>query len=468
PARFARSMFAPLTWSAHRVADLLAPARRIPGPRASYPGELIVRLRRNRLAFFGEMARHGDVTRIHLGPQPIALLMHPDDIRRVLVTEQRNFLRGRAVERTELLLGKGLLTSEGELHLRQRRLMQPAFHRERIAAYGSVMAAYARRLADSWRDGQVLDAHAAMMQLALAIAGRTLFDADVEGEARVVAEVMERSLRMFSMAVLPLGRALASLPLPWVREFHRARGHMDALIFRLIAERRARSDVEHPDLLSLLLAARDAEGDGGGMDDRQLRDEIVTLLMAGHETTANWLTWTWYLLARHPHVEACLHAELDDVLRGRPPEPDDVARLPYTRNVLSESLRLYPPAWALERRAIADFEAGGHRIRKGTQVIVSQYLVHRDPRWWHEPERFDPTRWAEPADATRPKFAYFPFGAGTRLCIGEHFAWMEAALVLATLAQRWRLRYARSQPPVPEPLITLRPRGGLPVLLERR
>jgi cytochrome P450 len=462
-------MLSQLALSARRLSNLLAAPGLIPGPRFNYPGHSIIRLATDKLALFGEMASHGDVTQIKIGPQPVALLMHPDDIRRVLVTQQRNFYKGRAVERTELLLGKGLLTSEGELHLRQRRLIQPAFHRERLAAYGQVMADYAQRTSTAWQDGESLDVHEAMMKLTLAVAGRTLFDADVEGNAHEVAEAMDLSLRMFSYALLPFGVLLEHVPIPWVRDLHRARRRMDALIFRIIEERHAAGDEDRGDLLSMLLRARDAEGDGTGMSDRQLRDEIVTLLMAGHETTANWLTWTWYLLSQHPEVEARLHEELDRVLlNSRAPTVDDVPRLEYTRRVLAESLRVYPPAWAVERRALEDFEVGGHVIRKGTFVVASQWLVHRDPRWWSEPERFNPDRWAPEQEAMRPKFAYFPFGAGTRICIGEHFAWMEAMLLLATLAQRWRVHYDGAEAPVPEPLVTLRPKGGLAARLERR
>ena len=462
-------MLTQLAHSARRLSNLLmAPPTLIPGPRLKYPGHSIVWLATDKLGLFGEMARHGDVTQIQIGPQPVALLMHPDDIRRMLVTEQRNFHKGRAVERTELLLGKGLLTSEGELHLRQRRLIQPAFHRERLAAYGQVMADYAQHTSDSWRDGQTLDVHEAMMKLTLVVAGRTLFDADVEANAPEVAEAMELSLRMFNYALLPLGIMLERAPIPWVRALHRSRRRMDALIFRIIEERHAAGNEDRGDLLSMLLGARDAEGDGKGMDDRQIRDEIVTLLMAGHETTANWLTWTWYLLSQHPEVERRLHEELDGVLSGRAPSVDDVPRLEYMRRVLAESLRVYPPAWAVERRALEDFEAGGHLIRKGTFVLASQWLVHRDPRWWSEPERFNPDRWTPEQEAMRPKFAYFPFGAGTRICIGEHFAWMEAMLILSTLAQRWRVRYKGTEAPVPEPLVTLRPKGGLRGRVERR
>jgi cytochrome P450 len=459
-------MLSTLAQSARRL--FAPPSSHIPGPRARYPGQHIVWLATDKLALFREMAAHGDITRIRIGPQPVVLVMHPDDIRKVLVTQQRNFHKGRATERTKLLMGQGLLTSEGEFHLRQRRLMQPAFHRERLATYANVMLEAAQHTGANWRDGTNVDVHDAMMKLTLGVAGRTLFDADVDGNAHDVAEAMELSLRMFSYAILPLGALLEHAPIPWVRDLHRSRKRMDTFIYRMIDERRANGYHDRGDLMSMLLAARDAEGDGGGMDDVQLRNEVVTLLLAGHETTANWLTWTWYVLSRTPDVESRLHSELDRVLDGRAPMLSDVPRLEYLRRVLSESLRMYPPAWSLERRAIDDVQVGDHVIRKGTIVLTCQWLVHRDPRWWNEPERFDPDRWTPEAEALRPKFSYFPFGAGTRICIAEHFAWMEAMLVMATLAQHWRARYESSNAVIPEPLVTLRPKGGLRVRLERR
>lgn len=440
---------------------------RPPGPRSRYPGQLLKRLATDRIGLFADMARHGDVTRMKTRPgRSVYLLMHPDDIRRVLVTEQRSFVKGPSLSSTKWLLGEGLLTSEGAAHLRQRRLVQPAFHKERLAAYAEIMSSHAAKLGASWRDGETVDVHEAMMRLTLAIACRALFDADVEGDARDVAEALDLFMRLFGYAILPLGMTIQYAPLPWVRDLHRARRRMENLIARLIEERRA-SASDRGDLLSMLVAARDTEGDGGGMTDRQLRDEVVTLMMAGHETTANALSWAWYLLSRHPHVEEKLHEEVDRVLGGRLPTFDDLPALAYTRNVLAESMRLYPPSWILERLAVQDFEAGGYTIPRGSLVLASQYLVHRDPRWWPEPERFDPDRWEEPAP-DRPRFAYFPFGGGTRICAGEHFAWTEGTLVLATLAQRWRLRYVGDAEPIPEPLVTLRPKHGLPMRLVER
>jgi len=441
-------------------------AARPPGPKQRYPGQFLVTLATDKLALFEGLARNGDVSQIRIGPARVALLSHPDDIQTMLVAKQRSFVKGRALDVSKVLLGEGLLTSEGEHHLRQRRLIQPAFHRERLASYGASMTEAADGLQRQWHDNERLDVHEQMMRVTLAIAGRTLFDADVDRDAHDVAEALELSLRMFNRAILPMGAIFEYAPIPWVRELHRARRRMDALIHRLIDERRAEAR-DRGDLLSMLIAARDYEGDLTGMSDKQLRDELITLMLAAHETTANALTWTWYLLSQNQAAEATLHEELDRVLGGRLPTAADLPKLSYTRQVLAESMRIYPPAWAVERRAVEDVEIGGYTIREGTLVLACQYFVHRDPRWWRAPERFHPERWAEPV-ADRPKFAYFPFGAGTRICIGEHFAWMEGTLVLATIAQRWRLRYEEATPPVPQPLVTLRPRDGLAMRLIAR
>jgi cytochrome P450 len=436
------------------------------GPRARYPWQPIVSLATDKLSLFRGMAKHADVSQIVIGPQKVVLLNHPDDIQQLLVTKQRSFVKGRALETTKILLGDGLLTSEGEHHLRQRRLIQPAFHKDRLASYGAAMIDLAARMQEGWRTNERRDIHEQMMRVTLAIAGRTLFDADVDGDANDVAETLELSLRMFNHAILPMGILLEYIPIPWVRRLHRSRRRMDALIHRLIEERRAEAR-DRGDLLSMLIAARDDEGDHTGMTDQQLRDELVTLMLAAHETTANALTWTWYLLSQNPDAEAALHRELDTVLEGRAPTVADLPRLIYTRQVLAESMRIYPPAWAVERRATEDVEIGGFTIRKGTVVLACQYFVHRDPRWWRDPERFSPERWVDQT-AQRPKFAYFPFGAGTRICVGEHFAWMEGTLVLAAVAQRWKMRYEETEAPTPQPLVTLRPRDGLPMRLVAR
>jgi cytochrome P450 len=317
-----------------------------------------------------------------------------------------------------------------------------------------------------------VDAADEMMRLTLAVVGKTLFDADVEREAPEIGGALTEAFHAFGFAVLPLGELLQRVPfLPPVRRFNRARARLDATIYRIIDAHRAdeRAGRDRGDLLAMLMAADDdgPGGRGGGMTDRQLRDEAMTIFLAGHETTANALTWSWYLLSQHPEAEARLHAELDAVLGGRPPAPGDAARLPYTRAVLAESMRLYPPAWVIGRRATEPYTVRGETLPARTVVLVSQYVVHRDPRWWPDAEAFRPERWAAEAPE-RPKFAYFPFGAGTRVCIGEQFAWMEGVLLLATIAQRWRLRLAPGHPVAPQAIITLRPRHGMRMVVESR
>jgi cytochrome P450 len=336
-----------------------------------------------------------------------------------------------------------------------------------VAGYADVMAGYAEREARRWRDGATMDVAEAMMRLTLAIAGKTLFDADVEAEAREIGAAITAAMGAFEFSLLPFSERLERIPLlPYRRRFERARDRLDATIYRLIAERR-RDPRDRGDLLSMLLLARDAAADGGGMTDEQLRDEVMTLFLAGHETTANLLTWTWYLLSRHPEAERRLHDELRAVLGDAAPTAADVARLPYTRQVLAESLRLFPPAWTIGRKSLVPYEVGGYELPPETLFLASQFIVHRDPRWYRDPERFDPERWRPAEAAARPRFAYFPFGAGTRVCIGEQFAWLEGALVLAAIARHWRLRPAPGQRIALQPSITLRPRHGLRMVAER-
>ena len=438
-----------------------------PGPPARFPGYTMLEFARRRLPFLVESAeRYGDIVFFKVGNERIYLFNHPDLIRDVLVTNQKNFTKSRALVRAKKVLGEGLLTSEGEFHLRQRRLAQPAFHRDRIAAYALSMVDCARRTASRWRANQTLDVHDEMMKLTLAIVARTLFSADVEGEAAEIGEALTTAFAAFNIGVLPFSELLEKLPLPYIKRFDAARARLDETIYRIIDERRATGE-DKGDLLSMLLLAQDTEGDGGGMTDTQVRDEAMTIFLAGHETTANALSWTWYLLSQHPEIEARFHREVD-ALGDRLPGPADMPLLPYTRMVLAESMRLYPPAWAVGRRAINDFEAGGYLIPARSMVLMSQYIMHRDPRFHPEPERFDPDRWLPQVASARPKFSYFPFGGGTRICIGEQFAWMEGVLILAAIAQKWRLRYTGSFPPEVEPRITLRPRGGVPMRVEAR
>ncbi len=438
------------------------------GPTARYPFQFLVEVARNPLAMMIAMAEeYGDIAHYKIGPQHLFLFNHPDLIRDVLVTNQKNFHKSRGLERAKRLLGNGLLTSEGEFHLRQRRLAQPAFHRQRIAAYAATMTDFAGRTRSQWKNGATVDMHVEMMRLTLGIVAKTLFDADLDSEAAEIGGAMTAAFESFNYAMLPFTEYLDRLPIPAVRRFNAARDRLDRTIYRMIGERRA-SGEDRGDLLSMLLLAQDTEGDGTGMSDAQLRDEALTIFLAGHETTANALTWTWYLLSQHPEVEARLHAELATALGGRLPAFEDLQRLPYTRMVLAESMRLYPPAWAIGRRALNEFEAGGFTVPAGSVVLMSQYIMHRDPRFFPDPERFDPERWTPEAQTERPKFSYFPFGGGARVCIGEQFAWMEGILLIAAIAQQWRMQLVPGHVVDLQPLITLRPRYGMRMTLERR
>jgi cytochrome P450 len=329
------------------------------------------------------------------------------------------------------------------------------------------MTEMAARTASRWRDGETLDISQEMMRLTLAIVAKTLFDADVEAEADEIGAALTAVMELFDMLLMPFSELLEKLPLPHVRRFRRAKERLDATIYRIIEERR-QSKEDRGDLLSMLLSARDEEGDGGGMSDLQVRDEVMTLFLAGHETTSNALTWTWYLLSEHTEVEAKLHAELDAVLEGRPPAFEDVARLRYTEMVLAESMRLYPPAWAIGRLALKDYEVGGYTIPAKSLVLLSQYVTQRDERFFPEPARFDPERWTPEAKEARPQFSYFPFGGGPRRCIGEGFAWMEGVLLTAALAQRWRMRLIPNHRVETNAVITLRPKYGMRMTMEKQ
>ncbi|MCI0527418.1 MAG: cytochrome P450, partial [Nitrospira sp.] len=364
-----------------------------PGPKRRLPGSLLLKFRRNPVKFLLNMARdYGDIAHFQLGSYHLFLLNHPDYIKDVLVTHYRNFAKSRALEMAKRLLGEGLLTSEGDFHLRQRRLAQPAFHRQRITAYGEVMTRYGVQIREQWQDGATLDIAQEMMRLTLSIVGKTLFAADVESEAGEIGEALTVAVNMFSRVTVPFAELLEKLPLPSNRRFWKARERLDTTICRMIQEHRTKG-VDQGDLLSMLLLAQDAEGDGGSMTDMQLRDEAMTLFLAGHETTANALTWTWYLLSQNPDIEAKLHTELDAVLGGRLPTVEDLPQLQYTEQVFKESMRLYPPAWAMGRRVLQDYEIDSYIIPANSIVIMSQYIMHHDSRYYPNPYVFDPQRW---------------------------------------------------------------------------
>ena len=424
---------------------------------------------RNPPAFLEKAARDcGDIARFRLVHHNAYLLNHPDWIKEVLVTNQANFTKSRMLERARVLLGDGLLTSEDEFHRRQRRMVQPAFHRDRLAGYAASMVDCAARCQDQLQSGAEFDVSQLMMRLSMAIVARALFSADIESEADEISEALGQVFKLFEALLMPFSQWLEKLPLPSVRRFERARDRLDKTVYRLIAERRA-SGRDTGDLLSMLLLSQDEEGESRqGLTDKQVRDEALTLLLAGHETAANALIWTWYLLSQNPDAEAKLYAELDRVLAGRLPVLDDLPQLRYTEGVFAEALRLYPPAWAIGRRAKQEFSIGEYKIPARSIVLMSPWVVHRDARWFSDPLKFAPERWQTAEIETRPKFSYFPFGGGARLCIGERFAWMEGVLVIATLASRWRLRMAPGQRVDTQARITLRPKYPMRMIVEQR
>jgi cytochrome P450 len=423
--------------------------------------------RRDALGYLAAAAReHGDVVHFRLGPRRLFLLTHPEQVKDVLVTHHGRFT-GLAFEAGKRIIGEGLLSAQGEAHRRQRRLVQPAFHRERLAAYGETMAAHARRWCERRRDGEVVAIREEMMQLTLGVIGETMFGTAELAAADDVRELIDAALALFGPVTFAFAALVERLPIPASRRFVRARARLDARVYALLRERRA-GPVDRGDLLSMLLLAQDAEGDGAGLTDRQVRDEVVTIFLAGHETTASALTWSWALLAQHPDAEARLHAELDAVLGGRTPTAADLPRLPYTAGVFAETLRLYPTVSMVFRRALEPHPVGAYVVPAGGIVVLSQFVTHRDARFFPDPEAFEPDRWRPEARAGRPRHAYFPFGGGPRVCIGEGFAAMEGALVLAAIAQRWRPVLVDAAPPALDPRFQTRPSDALRMRLVRR
>jgi cytochrome P450 len=423
--------------------------------------------RRDPTGFLGKLASLGDVAYFRMAQQPAYFINDPEMIRDLLVVNAHKFHKGRALKRAKALLGEGLLTNEGQSHLRQRRMIQPAFHRQRIADYAKLMVEYGEKMSDAWADGEVRDIDKEMMHLTLQIVGKTLFSADVENEANEVGRAMTTIVELFNFLLLPFSDWLQRFPLPQSKRFRHARDTLDSIIYGMINERR-KSGEESGDLLGMLLAARDDE-DGSPMTDEQIRDEALTLFLAGHETTANALTWTWMLLSRNPEKEAKLHEELDNVLSGSSATIDDLPNLKYTEAVLAESMRLYPPAWAIGRLAMEEHEFGGYKIPMGALLLLSPYITHRDGRYWPQPDGFIPERWeSQSVKEAGQKYIYFPFGSGIRRCIGEGFAWTEGVLLLATLGRKWKLRLVPEQKIGLQPMITLRPRFGMKMRIEER
>lgn len=461
-----------------------------PGPsfvRRAITGQIF---RSSTIAFLRANATlYGDLVHFRAAGRHVFQLNHPTLVQEMLVRDAPHHHRGIVMQRARFVLGDGLLTSEEPLHLRQRRLTQPAFHRDRIAAYGSVIGDYALQMTSSWQPGAVRDLHRDMLLLALRIVSKCLFNADVESEARNISSAVDAFMGFLPLAFLPFSAQITRLPLPLMRRICRGEAELDTLIYNLIRQRRASGAAQNADhdaglgdLLSMLIATVDTEGTGS-MTDRQVRDECLTLLLAGHETTANGLSFALWLAALHPEWQQRLRDEAQQVLGGEAATAADYMRLPLTWQHFAETMRLYPPVWVTARTAAEPYTFRGVSIPKGSLLIAPQIVIHHDQRWWPDPERYDPGRFAGQApaqraqesasrdDTARPRFAWFPFGAGTRQCIGEGFAWMEGVLALATILRDWRVSLPAGHNSTTleiQPRITLRPKAGVMLQLHRR
>jgi cytochrome P450 len=440
--------------------------RRPPGPKPHFLVGNMPLASRDPLNVLTRWAReYGDVFYYRAGWIHVYFFNRPDLIEFVLIRNSSNLLKDRVVQNSRWLFGNGLLTSEGEEWKRQRRLTQPAFYRERIASYATLMTGYTEEMLSSWQDGATVDVHQQMMNLTLRIVVRALFGVEAE-ETASISEALNMMMRHTAGVRLLLPPWARHFPVPGMGNVRRAVAELNDAVAQIINVRQARADSNAQDLLSILILARDE--DGSAMSANEVRDQVLTFLVAGHETTALALSWTWYLLSQNSDVENKLHQELDNVLGGKLPTLNDLPSLIYTDRVIKESMRLYPPAWSLAREVSKEFEVEGYRIPSGSNVVMSQWILQHDPRFFMDPMRFDPDRWGTEPCQKLPRFAYFPFGGGSRQCIGAGFAMTEAVLILATIAMRFKLRIADAPPVIPVPSFTLRPKYGIRMNLRPR
>ena len=464
-----------------------------PGLRFNLPFYYFARFfdRTNPILLFEHLRKYGRAAHYRILASHVVLLNDPGDIREVLVDKANLFIKERTQKRMKILLGEGLITADGETHKRHRRIAAPAFHRQRIQAYAATIVDHAAAMRDQWQPDVQIDIAAEMMRLALQITARTLFDTEVTPEIHTINDEANAVMEMYNnLVAMPRAEDLLRwrIPIPVLTRFRKSKARLDSVVDALISQKTiaakqagsARAAGEGSsiggDLLSMLIAAKDddpSQPSSQKLNSEELRDEVMTIFLAGYETVANALAWTWLLLGQNPEAESRLHQELDRVLQdssgnARLPTLEDLPSLPYTEMVLAESMRLYPPAWAMGRQATEDVDIGPYRVPRGTYLLFSQYIVHRDPKYFPDPLAFHPERFTAEAKAQRPKFAYFPFGGGGRQCIGESFAWMEAILVLATLAQHWHLKVVGNHPIALQPKITLRPKHGIQVIPEPR
>jgi cytochrome P450 len=420
---------------------------------------------------------YGDICHFKFGRQHIYLLNNPDYIEGILIRDHKNFIKSRGLQVSKRLLGDGLVTSEGEYHDRERRLIQPAFHPNRIKGYGDIMTNHAVRMQERWKDGSTLDIHKEMMHVTSEIISKAVLGSDINAEEDDVGVALQTCMEYFNRLQMPFGELIEKIPiLPINKGYQSAKKKLDSIVYAMIKEHRdneSKGVYHKEDLLYTLLQAQDTEAGIGRMTDLQLKDEVMTIFLAGHETTSNALTWTFYLLSQNPTAEDRLYAGLCSVLGDkdakRVPTVEDIPKLEYTEKVFRESMRLYPPAWTLGRRVINDYKVDKYLIPAGSIILMSQYVMHHDSRYFSDPDVFYPDRWTKEARLHLPRFSYFPFGGGIRGCVGEPFAWMEGILLsLATICRHWKMHHDRDHKVGLKPLITLRPKYGMRMRLERR
>jgi cytochrome P450 len=479
-----------------------------PGPTSKLPLGLFINFLRDPLSILDNISqRYGDISHLKFGKQNIYLINHPDYIKDVLVTYNSNFIKSRGLQLAKQVLGEGLLTSEGELHHKQRQLMQPLFQSDQITKYANIMTDYTLRMSNRWHESEIIDIHKEFMQLTLSIISKAFLDVDIEEDkTKEIGKYVTTLIEYFNRTRIPFAKAVEKLPLPSNIRFHHAKKQLDAIIYHIIDKHRTsitaatsnngsnnldeeksqhREGYYHKDLISLLLQGEtDAfvssinkkgkfRNNTSSFKHNLVRDNVTTIFLAGHETVANALTWTFYLLSQNPKEGEILHQEIDSVLgdnsnKDRVPTIKDISKLEYTERVFAESMRLYPPAWAIGRQAINNCKIGKYTIPAGSSILMSQYLMHRNPHYFPQPERFDPERWTPQEKARRPRFSYFPFGGGPRSCIGESFAWMEGILLIATIVQHWNMRHEPGHLVVLQPLVTLRPKYGMLMKVAKR
>jgi cytochrome P450 len=464
-----------------------------PGPTYKLPGKLLRQFIRDPINTLSTIAReYGEISYFKLGPEHVYLINNPDYIEKVLIYDHRNFKKGKRLQTAKIVLGEGLVTSEGDFHNHQRRLIQPIFHPKQIMIYSNIMTDYAVRMRNRWKDGSTVDISEEMMRLTLGIICKSVLNYDVESEAQEVGKALTTVRNYSKRLQSPIGQVLNKIPiLPAPKRAREARKKLDSLVYGLISDRRQQeesgSEMRYDDLLSRLMQAQESNTanhvsnngisststsptstSDGKMSDKQVRDEVMTIFIAGHETTSNALTWTFCLLSQYPNVERKLHDEIELVLGNRIPTADDIPKLQYTEMVLRESMRIYPPVWTMGRRVENDYTVGEYTIPAGSSILMCQYVMHHDPRYYEKPEEFNPDRWTDDFKTRLPRFSYFPFGGGIRGCIGESFAWMEGVLIIATIAQEWSMHLVPSQRIKLDPAITLRSKYGMKMKLSQR